>query len=496
MAVFKRWQYLSPIDCFIPSQYARQSLCFPTRGPSPVLALREGLQKTVLSIPQLSTNIIPSSSSLSHDLLPHTSYDINKFVLSNPEYHDITDIFSEGPPELVQDLEYTRLDRAGFPNNLLNKDVFLPPLPHFPASDGPAPAFRARVTQIPGGTVVSICVHHSLTDLGGIYNILKTWAYFCKQSYKEDNPCRVGAPSATEPPSMPAGDCDRRRVFGSVLDGHGHPRKEPTLPAGIHLLDAIPPVLTSDLMAQLPLETAHFRISTPVIQSLKARAQQHLPAEMRISSNDLISAMMWSATTSATTNASSTQDGLADPEAEDTVSMGLSVDMRRRLMPPIPDNFIGNVLAMAWPTVSRHLLLDAASDSGPSSSSFSSLAQVASHISSSHQALDEAYFQNFVTYLDCHKEDMAKLQWGPGPSKVNMVASIWRGFRVDSLDWGSEIGECQAVRTRLPFPHTITILPQMAGDEGIDVVYCLLAPTMERLKSCQIIKEFWQVRDD
>ncbi|KAK8081389.1 hypothetical protein PG996_000170 [Apiospora saccharicola] len=502
MAAFKRWQYLSPIDCFIPPQYVRQFLCFPTSGPSSILALKEGLEKTISLIPQLSSSLVPSSS-LCHSVTPPSSCRLNRFVLGSPRRHGIADVFSEGPADLVRDWKYTSLRRAGFPNNLLSRDAFLPPLPHFPAVDEPAPAFRVRATQIPGGTVVCVCWHHGLADLGGMDSVMKTWSYFCQQRYSEGEPGQTRASSAAASLNRPMVECDRRAVFAPILDNSTGTTNDPVPPADIHVLDTIPPVLTPGLMAQLPLETAHFRIPIGVVQDLKTRVQKHLPAEVRLSTNDLICAMMWSATTSAMANLSPTQNAaVAGSRLDDEVSMGLSVDMRQRLGPHIPDSFIGNALAMAWPTVSRRVLLSAAQAApgdDQSSSSFPSLAEVASHIRLSHEALNEGYFRDLVAYLGCHNgdKDTRKLQWGPGPSQTNMVAATWRGLQLDSVDWGAEVGQCEAVRTRLPFPHTITILPRTVGSQSVDVAYCLLAPTMQRLKSCRVIQEYWEeLKDD
>lgn len=501
MQRLKPWQYLSPIDCFIPPQYVRQTICFPAKhGRAPILTLRNGLERTVSLIPHLSSNVVPSSS-LSRSSSSHPPFKLNRFALAPSNHHKITNIFSEGPSDLVRDLEYERLQRAGFPNNILSKDVFLPALPHFPASDGPAQAFGVRVTQIPGGLILGVCCHHGVTDLGSLDTILKTWAYFCKQSCGEGIPSRADSysPAKSKPSTDgPVIECDRRIVCGPVLDKDTEAVQGSALPADIRVLDVDPPVLTSESMATLPLETAHFRISTRVLQDLKARLQKHLPAGARLSSNDVICAMMWSATTHAMSNLISAQsrgDGRDGDEV--TVSMGLSVDMRRRLDPQIPNNFIGNALAMAWPTVARRSLLDATHASRESSSSpFASLAQVAACVRKSQESLDGKYFSQLVAYLGANRKVTTRLQWGPGPTNTNMVAATWRGMNVvGSLDWGDDIGECDAVRTRLPFPHTITILPQTAGTQGIDVAYCLLAPTMQRLRRCKIIEEYWQVVD-
>ncbi|ROV87003.1 hypothetical protein VMCG_10822 [Cytospora schulzeri] len=214
-------------------------------------------------------------------------------------------------------------------------------------------------------------------------------------------------------------------------------------------------------MATLPLETAHFRISTRVIQDLRARLQKHLPAGARLSSNDVICAMMWSATTHAMTNLESARslgDGtdcwFTSPDGDKaTVSMGLSVDMRRRLDPQIPKSFIGNALAMAWPTVSRSSLLDAANASpcATSSSPLASLSEVASCVRKSQESLEGKHFRKLVAYLGAHGNMATRLQWGPGPNSTNMVAATWRGLSVvDSLYWGGDVGECDAVRTVLP----------------------------------------------
>jgi len=151
---------------------------------------------------------------------------------------------------------------------------------------------------------------------------------------------------------------------------------------------------------------------------------------------------------------------------------------------------------MAWPTIGQSQLLEASQASHESSSSeFAALAQVASRIRESQESLGGDYFRNLVAYLGAHSKETTRLQWGPRPTSTNMVAATWRGLSMTSLGWSEDIGQCGAVRTRLPFPHTITILPQAAGAEGIDVAYCLFETTMRRLKQCKIITEFWQVLD-
>lgn len=491
-------RYLSPIDCFIPPQYVRQTLCFPGKGAAPILTLRKGLERTVARTPHLSTDVIPSSSS-SHTPSPQVFFEPNRFTLGPPNHYGIDDIFSQGSSDLAGHLEYEHLKRTGFANNLLSKDIFLPSLPHFPASDGAAPAFRVRATQITNGIVVGVCWHHSLTDLGGIDTIFKLWAYFCNQYHDEVSSNLEHFHNAAECSSYgPVVECDRRLVCAPPLG------KEPVLPVDIHVLDAEPPTLTSEIMSKLPLETVHFRISAQIIQDMKARLQKHLPMETRLSSNDVICAMMWSATTHAMHENNSEQSleddrngkliRAANPEAK--VSMGLSVDMRQRLDPQIPKYFIGNAVAMAWPSIARVQLLEASQASHKTSSSgFVSLAQVASCIRKSQESLQGDYFRNLVAYLEVHSKETTRLQWGPGPTSTNMVAATWRDLSVVNLGWPDDIGECAAVRTRLPFPHTITILPQTAGTQGVDVAYCLLATTMQKLRRCKIITEYWEVLD-
>ncbi|KAH6647940.1 transferase family-domain-containing protein [Truncatella angustata] len=497
------WRYLSPIDTFIPQQYIRQILCFPGKGPSAISAFKHGLERCISSIPCLSSSIVPCSKP-THQPQDDSSHPFDKYAkfrLGTPVY-DIKGILSVGTSQLLEGTDYGSLKRASFPNNLLNRDVLLPPLPHFPVTNGSAPAFRVHVTPRSDGTIVGVCLHHSVADLGGINAIFKTWAYFCKKHYDEDRQQTFGSDAVLPVENSVSVECDRHIVYGSRFSegsefADKYTAEEPSCPADITVLNSAPPTLTSDIISNLPMETVHYRIPRQTVHGLKVTLSEYLQPGTKLSSNDVICAMLWSAITFALAPQSSYSRarGRDHPASTDeVVSMGLSIDMRKRLHVPIPEDFVGNALSMAWPTVPKRLLLDAAQGASSSSSSLASMAHIAVCIQESYASLTEDYFHNLIAYLGSH-EDVNKLQWGPGPASTNMVAATWKAFEIHSLDWGGDIGKCEAVRTRLPFPHTITILPEAPDSEGTDIVFCFLNDTMQIIKSCEIIQQYYQRMD-
>jgi trichothecene 3-O-acetyltransferase len=159
---------LSPLDQFMPVTYTRLFLVFQTSNQAEaVKSLQEGLEKTCYQIPYIKGTI--SRQSFNRNLLA-ISWSVDTPV---PQLEHITatlpsldTLTSEGAP-----LSY-------FTNNL--SPLGVRPLT---GPDAEVPAFAASYTQIDGGLVLCICVHHTLMDGTGVGELIRVWAANTKSSF-------------------------------------------------------------------------------------------------------------------------------------------------------------------------------------------------------------------------------------------------------------------------------------------------------------------------
>jgi hypothetical protein len=309
--------------------YVRHLLFFEFPDPGhledAIDALRAGFAATIRQLPFLAGRIRMSDP------------DTGRLTLQHPEAPSdelIDQIFTfsyrqAGNP----DLEFTKMEKNGFPPLPVWRDVFCPSLvKNHPGLDDqfaeglisfkkeqPVPVFAAQATFIRGGLVLSVYAHHSAIDGAGITKLYKILS---------DNTGLHGSNSVSQPDENHYADMDlQRRLLDTLAESAepidcpevrypGTPRTAPLLRTEPYKVAAkifvFPAATISDLAATLTSVTKE-----------------------QISSFIALVSLVWTNITLARSGA------LADKNIQN-VKLGMAFDHRRNLDQHFRDSYLGN----------------------------------------------------------------------------------------------------------------------------------------------------------
>uniref|UniRef100_A0A0B7K0P2 Cytokinin riboside 5'-monophosphate phosphoribohydrolase n=1 Tax=Bionectria ochroleuca TaxID=29856 RepID=A0A0B7K0P2_BIOOC len=341
-------------------------------------------------------------------------YWIRSIALSEP-YASVDDLFR------VRDLstaaEYKDLRAHNFsPSSLKGLDFSLGDL----VSSGRRPIFRAVFLLMNSGSVLSINVHHSTTDITGFGALLKIWASHCSLH-------------SSQPVGFAADWLDRRALLPSnyvALDA-----AQINLPTLLHREAADGIKKSGGHDDPDHLETLVFKLSGDTLRSLKGEVTKHLDTDVVpwVSTSDVLFGLLWAAVTYAEDQEDPARRGT--PGRATARQMRFPVNVRSRLRPPLPENYLGSAFVVALATVDNTDLLNIiVKDVEPS---IAALARVATAIRKSILAINNKAVEEVVGFLAA-QDDLAGLKLGQQATDVSIVS--WADESVYELDWGQEIG--------------------------------------------------------
>ncbi|KAH8673524.1 transferase family-domain-containing protein [Xylariales sp. PMI_506] len=455
---------LSPVDWLMPRSYVCQILCFPTttRGIFPVL--KAALQRTVQDVPFLLEGVT----------------DLNRpqgaVRLSGDSGEHLEDLLSYW--DLTRVLDYAKLREKGFSPASLTVMGIRPPALKQPYPD-PEPVFRARLLPVAGGALLFVAVHHSVTDITSVGTILKIWANHCRggssadlgfdPSWLDRGPLSALAKSVAPPPEPPA-----------LLQV-----SEPT------------PVATADY------ETRVFRFPPEALKALKTSANEQVSVTQAlgvdwISTGDVLTALLWSASTWAEWQvegeANGTGDAVAAAAADDTCVATVPVNIRSKVEPPLPEQYLGAAFSMAPIEVTRADLLALSSsadllispsnatagrDAGATAAA-STLARIAAKVRIAINSVTADAVRASLAYT-LAQPDITAFQLTTGGGTLPFIS--WAAEGVYQLDWGQVLGRCEAVRLpNLVAKRYPLVLPRLP-DGSHEAIVCFDKGTMERFAS-------------
>jgi hypothetical protein len=229
---------------------------------------------------------------------------------------------------------------------------------------------------------------------------------------------------------------------------------------------------------------AMFFFPHQLLQELKIQATQYAVAlgVEWLSTNDLLCAIIWAATASSR---GSTE------EAGKVSALSLPVDMRKRMDPPLPHNYIGNALAMCYPTAARHHVLAAARDA-----TAAAIAHVAVSVRQALREINSAEMKSLLDFVQ-QEPDLNRVIWAPCHPEI--LVSSWKDQKTYTLDWGSVIGSCEGLSGPKPQPADMAIvLPEKQHEgtsaRGLTVVVSLRKEHMQRFVEERLVRSFAQLK--
>ncbi|KAI9778069.1 MAG: hypothetical protein M1839_008373 [Geoglossum umbratile] len=459
---------LTPLDQITPRLYLRLILSFPIRPSSDrdaiVKVLSYGLKQVITDIPYLT-----GKTCLRVDGESSGRMEIQRQLRDRVELRaeDLT-----MPNSGWTFGSYDELCAKHMPPSLLDGDI-LAPVMLYPDQKTPARIMAAQANFIPGGLLLCVAIHHSVTDGVGMAAVLKTWAKWCQRGPDSDY-------MYESEPEFPKSALDRNPLMKGLTE---------TQPQGHKEYNIRPPPSQEETPKPVSApKTDHgiFYFSADSLSSLKAAVSSSVPSaddeapKTWISTNDALVAFFWSCVTRA--RFPRLQSSLVgDPEVEAT--LGMAVDGRRRLDPPLPSEYIGNVTAFSAATAPLSTLTSA--------TSLPALGVLAFSIRESVARIDDTHIRSAITFID-RVADVRTI--APGFKCVfgrDFYTTSWADQGIMEADWGNVVGGVSTY-LRLPkhaFDGLCVVYPRLL-DQGLEVLIGLHAEDMVRLRSDELFCKF------
>lgn len=160
--------------------------------------------------------------------------------------------------------------------------------------------------------------------------------------------------------------------------------------------------------------------------------------------------------------------GLLMDSAE--VVMGLTIDTRNRLTPPLPLDYMGNANFVAGASFALSQLLDPAN-----------LPRVAHAIRAGISRIDGDYIENFTGVI----QDLEDLSLLISPFMTGDPASLFivshRGFALAGLEWGPAFGDLKAIRVPNGYNNNVPLVLPVVRDGSWEISLSLPGDVMREL---------------
>ena len=385
---------------------------------------------------------------------------------------------------LTEEIQFSDLKDGNFPSRKLNPDVLVP-VPRLNDPVEAKPILKVQATLIDGGVLLVISCHHIAADGAGISIITRALAAQCRHAASRMRPFadslhEVGDDLNKTPSTLSARALDRS------------PLQSGSLHAVVHDQVGVYKIIASD-NAKIPrtavtssdgLVTRVFSIEPETLKTLKGSAEGTLSLghqsetdskDRWISTHDAVVALIWRTILGARLR-------LGMLTAEETVYLGLAHNIRRKVTPPLPDDFIGN----ATICVDTHLPL------GNLLKEHDGLSVAARSIRDMVHNVNNDTVQDLISFIksvDNIKQIRNDSTVGLAENNRIFVTS-WHSFPSDAQDFGGNtFGRFEAIRLPnggLPYPFQL-ILPRRR-DGAWEIALTLKQEVMGEVEK----DELWQ----
>lgn len=270
------------------------------------------------------------------------------------------------------------------------------------------------MTLVKGGCLLAVSLHHQTADITAYGSLLKIWASHCRTGSSES----IGFDQSW---------LDRTAI---VRSSHDAPADTPLL---LHKEESLP---SSQPSKPAKLETQYLRFSGEYLKRLKAEVNRQLPdGTAWVSTSDVLTALLWGYIIhSEFSDDNTTADG--------NLFMRIAVNSRSRYEPPLPKEYLGSSFGVTLVTAKKADLV--AIGSSTEQKIFTpEIANVAAAVRQSINVISEPAMNRIVSHLAA-QDDVSSLKLCEQAADVSIVS--WADEGVYELDWGAELGHCEAAR--------------------------------------------------
>ncbi|EXJ83637.1 hypothetical protein A1O1_07261 [Capronia coronata CBS 617.96] len=394
-------------------------LGFPDRAGSSrddVLAtLDSAAQRVLAAYPSLAGQVVKrgmtSTNSGTYEIVPYPPHE-NKSPVRRKDCTELCPTYEE-------------ILRADAPFFMLDGDILCPMKGMGYAYDPSTelPVFIVQANFVKGGLLLCFASMHNALDMNGQGTVLKMFA-------------AAGRGEELDPTLVAVGNQDADSIVPLLKPGepprsHENMRRSSTLTAS-----------PSPAGRPRPSPWNYWRLSADKLPALKKAATS--PADW-ISTNDAITAFFVQRLTAVRVAAGRVA-------ANEDVHLQRGVDSRSVLKPPIPDGYLGHLVAMAdteWSTAQE--LCD------------SSLADAALKIRASLREVDDHFIRSLATLIKTTEDKTTIFYGAKNKAGRDFLVSSWAQLHwLSQCDFGPGLGTVDFVRrARLPdVPDLTYIMPK------------------------------------
>ncbi|RAH69843.1 uncharacterized protein BO66DRAFT_438916 [Aspergillus aculeatinus CBS 121060] len=448
---------LTPLDHMMPIAYIAFFYGFLLDDPErAVPVIGDSLHRLLRANPFLAGNLINSNHGHEAPTVravhPPTVESLREFPILRVRHHEDRYMAGQYHGSTCSD------DR--FSNNFLFSEAYLP-VPLAAATAQECPIIRWQANIMRDGLIVAVCFHHSVLDAAGFYIIQAALAECCREPG-----------SARQGPSLGADLLKgRQRILETGLSGG----VSGGLSAG-RLQD----LTIADFNCAQGLISRRLTLSAARIAYLKTMCNALVRGHMEnnrvsseprpiLSSNDIISAILWLAIMRARYRpCSETLKGQGDSAQS---SLILITEIRRALTPPLPKSYIGNGIVQTATLSPIRSALEFVSHTAQSptltTNGLQVLTDLALKVHATFLCVDDASVKALI------REKQESIDWSPKFRQADVTSTSLRRMGVYGLDFGAVLGK---------------VVEFDSPDNRIDGTVCMLPARMNSVPAP------WEVR--
>ena len=484
---------LTPIDNIMPRHHVATLLFLPDPPGSDLSAIKEtlqsGLAETLKAFPLLSGTVQVIEKGAQQGTL----------YVAAP-WNILSDVFRVRDLRNMRGLNYADLRNKNFPVQASDR-MLLTPLVDINPQAPQKPVMLVQMNIIRGGIIIALCMHHSFTDGNGTVAVARIWAAFCRR----ENGSQLITRDKVE----------RKRL---MQEGEGVRASVEEFPQLVLLptkAQSKCTALSTDLLARIyhnpfrwlmlrllglfsrrtnskakncpapghRIQSNIFLFSRTKLAELKSMAskkERHENGSGWISTNDAICSLLGCCVHSAST---------LDTEDHDKQAIiGIAVNMRQVLDPPLPSDSIGNVLNRLRIAVPRKTI-----EPTPVR-----VTEIAHLIRQEIKLLDQENYRRTISFLKS-LPDISRVDMSLPKSQDVIGMTSWSKQNFYEIDWGNTVGtRIERVRACMaPYIKDFAIIlpelntPPFETDQcGLEVLIWLEESQMKRLKQDRLFNRF------
>ncbi|PWY88549.1 hypothetical protein BO70DRAFT_286762 [Aspergillus heteromorphus CBS 117.55] len=440
---------LSPLDHTIPKIYVAFFLSFPLETPEDGLrSLKKGITKLIQRLPVLAGDTILRASAHGHknvQFVQKPNEETAAIPMLQVRHHSKLSLHEISAQKVKSGVESLRLADA------------CTPLPDFISPLERRPILRFAANVMTDGILLAMSINHSFFDGGGAGAIMEALAECCRTSDSDlslpifnlsDQASRGKLSSLGTTTGVEAADMDHSKQYNAT-------GTIPCLSSGewSGMMESFATSLTS---CRLELSASKLeRLKTVCNQILALASCPDWP--LYVSSNDVLSALI-----------SICRNKCHDAHGGKESELTTIVNMRRRVDPPCPDHYLGNMITAVHapiPSSEPELPVDLSrfDDLGLGREDLLRITAAAARIRQSILVVDDRHVRSLMGYLPkMHDWNAINMR------SSDLSISSWRDWKVYGFDFGRHLGAISHFQMHFGLNGGLTVVMPAGGKIGAD----------------------------